>query len=190
MYRRQIQQVLVILGGALLASCANYTPRIAADEQPTGKEAYLYGRFFIDAPKQALAIDGHQSMGFSIKCQDGADYVIRFSRDESPHVIKIAPSTCSLAEFVYTNSDGQVRSRKPAPKGLMENATFAPGTAYYLGDFFAKASTQVTGNVINTRWNITNVKNNIDDTTSQMKQVFVKLADLPTENRMLGAKTR
>lgn len=83
-----------------------------------------------------------------------------------------------------------VRSKKPAPKGLMENVTFAPGTAYYLGAFFAKGSTEVSRNVIHPKWGIADVKNSFDSTTAQMKQVFVKLADLPTENRMLGIKQR
>jgi hypothetical protein len=189
MWRNTISASFLLLGGLLLTGCAGYTPRIGADETPTGKEAYLYGRFFIDVPKHALALDGHQSMGFSIDCQDGANYVIRFSRDVPMQVVKVAPSTCSLTQFVYTNSDGMVRSRKPAPKGLMEGVTFGPGTAYYLGDFFAKGSQEVSGNTIHMRWRVTDVKDSYQHTTSQMKEVFVKLAGLPTENRMIGAKS-
>ena len=185
---RQVLTLILVIGTLLLASCAAYTQRITSNETPTGKEAYLYGRFYIDVNKHALAIDGHQSMGFSIDCQDNSNYILRFSRDEPLLVIKIVPSACTLTEFVYTNSDGMVRSRKPAPKGLMENVTFAPGKAYYLGDFFAKGNVSVSGNTIHTSWNITNVKDDYDHTTGQMKQAYVKLAALPTENRMIGAK--
>jgi len=72
----------------------------------------------------------------------------------------------------------------------MDNAVFAPGRAYYLGDFSAKGTREITGNIINTRWNITEVKDNYERTTSQMKESFVNLAKLPTENRMLGAKQK
>jgi hypothetical protein len=185
-----INSSLIVLVCLLLASCAGYTTRVSTDDAPTGKEAYLYGRFYIDAPKLNLSLGGHQSMGFSIKCQDDLTYVIRFYQDDPLHVIKVAPSTCSLNEIVYTDGDGMVKSRKPVQKGLMDNAVFAPGKAYYLGDFAAKSTREVTGNMIYTSWNITEVKDNYELTTSQMKKTFVKLANLPTEDRMIGAKPK
>jgi len=116
MHNNSIQASLVVLAGLVLASCAGYTTRVSTDDAPTGKEAYLYGRFYIDVPKVSLGLGGHQSMGFSIKCQDDLTYVIRFYQDDPLHVIKVVPSTCSLTEFVYTDADGVVKSRKPARK--------------------------------------------------------------------------
>ncbi len=65
---------LLLVASALLASCAHYTPRLSTSEMPTGKEAYLYGRFFIDVSKSALALDQHRSIGFQFVCTDGAGY--------------------------------------------------------------------------------------------------------------------
>jgi len=117
---------------AALVGCAAHTSSITQDEKPTGKEAYLYGRFYIEAKSGKLALDGHQTMGFVIKCASGDTYTFRSSNDTALQVIKIAPSMCSLTEFVYTNSDGQIRSRKRAPEKLMRDARFDAGKAYYL----------------------------------------------------------
>ncbi len=40
-------------------------PSILPGEKPTGQEAYLYGRFYIEAKASRLALDGHQTMGFA-----------------------------------------------------------------------------------------------------------------------------
>jgi len=53
---------LTISGVSVLAGCAGYTPSILPNEKPTGQEAYLYGRFYIEAKASALALDGHQTI--------------------------------------------------------------------------------------------------------------------------------
>ena len=169
-----------------LAGCAGYTPSINPGEKPTGQEAYLYGRFYIEAPTSRLALDGHQTMGFVIKCASGETYTLRFSNDNALQAIRIAPSTCTLAEIVYTNSDGQVRSRKPAPEKMMRDARFDAGKAYYLGDFYAETTTRVIGNTISRNWNIKNVRNDFRNTSQALKAAYPNLAALPTEDRMIG----
>ncbi len=171
---------------AVLASCAGYTPSISNDEKPTGQEAYLYGRFYIEAKSGKLALDGHQTMGFVIGCASGDTYTFRFSNDSALQVIKVAPSTCSLTEFVYSNADGQVRSRKRAPEKLMRDVKFEAGKAYYLGDFYAEATTTVVGTTSHSNWNIKTVRNDYTNTSAALKALYPNLAALPTENRMIG----
>jgi hypothetical protein len=177
---------LAICALAGLAGCAGYTPSITQEEKPTGQEAYLYGRFYIEAKSGKLALDGHQTMGFVIKCASEETYTFRFSNDTALQVIKIAPSTCSLTEFVYTNAGGQVRSRKRAPEKLMRDVKFDAGKAYYLGDFYAEASTTQVGMTISSVWNIKTVRNDYQNTSAALKTAYPSLAALPTENRMIG----
>jgi hypothetical protein len=166
-----------------LVGCAAHTPSITQDEKPTGQEAYLYGRFYIEAKSGKLALDGHQTMGFVIKCASGETYTFRSSNDNALQVIKIAPSMCSLTEIVHTNADGQVRSRKSAPEKLMRDARFDAGKAYYLGDFYAEAATPTRGAYY---WNIKAVRNDYNNTSAALKAAYPNLAALPTENRMIG----
>ncbi len=171
---------------AVLVGCAAHTSSITQDEKPTGREAYLYGRFYIDAKDGKLALDGHQTMGFVIKCASGDTYTFRSSNDNALQVIKIAPSMCSLTEYVHTNADGKVRSRKSAPEKLMRDARFDAGKAYYLGDFYSEAATPVQGKVVSSVWNIKAVRNDYNSTSAVLKAAYPNLAALPTENRMIG----
>jgi hypothetical protein len=188
MGNRVVPAAMQMCAVAALAGCASWTPNISQGEKPTGQEAYLYGRFYIQAQKSALALDGHQTMGFVIKCASGQTYSLRFSADEALQVVKIVPSTCSLAEFIYTNSDGQIRSRKNAPATLMHDAQFDAGMAYYLGDFYAETTTTTIGNTIQRNWNVKNVRNDYRNTSNAMKARYPGLAEVPTEDRMIGAK--
>src|SRR5262245_1842411 len=171
---------------AAVAGCANYAKNLKPDERPTGQEAYLYGRFYIEAQKSALALDGHQTMGFTIACASGESYTLRFSNDEALQVIKIKPSVCSLTEFIYTNSDGQVRSRKKAPERLMKDARFDAGKAYYLGDFYAATTTTQIGNTISRNWNVKDAKDDYGNTSNAMRAAYPNLSTIPTEDRMIG----
>jgi len=177
---------LTISGVSVLAGCAGYTPSILPNEKPTGQEAYLYGRFYIEAKASALALDGHQTMGFVIKCAGGETYILRFSNDNALQAINIVPSNCSLTEFIYTNSDGQIRSRKPAPGKLMTDVRFDAGKAYYLGDFYAETTTSVRGNTVSRNWNVKTVRNDYKNTSAALKAAYPNMSALPTEDRMLG----
>jgi parvulin-like peptidyl-prolyl isomerase len=175
----------------LLGGCANYTHRVAAGEVPTLNDAYLYGRFYMNAPKALLALDGHQTMGFVIECEDKNKYTLRFNLEDPVLAIKIKPSNCSWTETVFSDADGKVRSRKPAPPELFKHITFKPGYAYYLGDFAAELKTSMPSyNVIRTEWNITSAKDNYEATTQYMQNGYPNLKALPTENRaMLSASS-
>jgi hypothetical protein len=184
-YSRLFQALCAL---AAVAGCAGYTASIKSDEKPTGEEAYLYGRFYIEAKKAALALDGYQTMGFTIACASGQTYTVRFSNEEALQVIKITPSTCSLTEFVYSNADGQVRSRKKAPETLMHDARFDAGKAYYLGDFYAATTTTVSGNIIHTSWNVKNARDDYRNTSELLKARYPALSAVPTEDRMIGRR--
>jgi hypothetical protein len=181
-----LSNAAAILGLSLIAGCAGYAPSISKDDKPTGKDAYLYGRFYMNAPEVRLALGGHQTMGFVVKCADQQSYTIRFERQEPLQVIRIVPSSCGVAELVYTDADGFVKSRKPAPAALQRDAAFEAGKAYYLGDFYAESTTSVEGRMIYRQWRITNVRDDYRATTEKLKLGFPNFSGLATENRMLG----
>lgn len=172
----------------LLSACAGYTPRVATTVVPTDQDAFLYGRFHIDAPKAWLAIDGHMSMGFALECADQQKYVLRFDRDKPVLAIKIKPASCSLTEIVYTNPDGQVTGRKPAPTGFsFKNLRFDAGRAYYMGDFDAGTSTTMNGTTVQQRWFIKSVRDNYALTTQDMRRDYPNLAQMSTANPLARA---
>ena len=171
----------------LAAGCASYTPTIAKEDKPTGKEAYLYGRFHISSPVTRLAMQGHQRMGFSLKCADDSTYTIKFDRDEPLQVVRIAPSSCAMSEILYSDADGFIKGRKPAPDTLKKAVTYEAGKAYYLGDFYAEARQfPGGGNMHHWTWRVTNVTNDYRQTTDKLKSAFPNLSELPTENRIIG----
>ena len=173
---------------ALLGGCAGFAPSISKDHKHTNEDTYLYGRFFMDAKDETLALSGYMTMGFSFDCEDKANYVVGFSRDNPVQVIRIKPSSCTLKELVYTNSDGFVRSRKPAPDGILTNIPFEKNKAYYLGDYFASASTTFSGNSYHYSWRIDSIKNEYEKTTKEMKSIFPALINVDTADRMLANK--
>jgi hypothetical protein len=171
-----------------LSGCAAYTPRVGVQEMPTLSDSYLYGRLFMDAPKTWLALDGYQTMGFSIQCSDGTSYVLRFDRDDPVVVIKVRPATCSWQEVVYSDADGAVRSRKPAPPDVFKNVVLDGGYSYYLGDFHAQLLSTLAGGVVRTEWKIKAIRDNYEYTTEDMLKAHPNLKALPTENRMILRK--
>src|SRR5688572_32384462 len=178
-----------IAGAALVlaAGCASYTPSITKDDKPTGKEAYLYGRFHISSPVTRLAVQGHQRMGFTLKCGNDTTYTIKFDRDEPLQVLRIEPSSCTMSEILYSDADGFVKSRKPAPDSLKKAVTYEAGKAYYVGDFYAEARQfPGGGGMHHWTWRLTNVTNDYRNTTDKLKTAFPNLAPLATENRIIG----
>ncbi len=160
-----------------LVSCTNYTRPISKKDIPTANDGYLYGRFSMDVPKFT-----HQTMGLSIHCADGQSYVLRFTRKQPLQVVKIAPSTCSLDQIVYTAEDGIVSLRKPAPTGWMQNVKLEAGKMYYLGDFIATGWKERS----TIYWKITDIRANFINTTKAVKENFPNLLEVPAEDRMVG----
>jgi hypothetical protein len=165
----------------LLTGCAAYTPRIQSTEKPTLGDAYVYGRFFIDAPKVLLGFDGHASMGFGLKCADGGAYLLRFYNKNPVHVIKVKPSTCSVKEIVYSDADGTVRLRKPFTGSIMQNMELKAGFVSYIGDFSAQSSGSITSyNVYTTKWQVTDIQSNYAKTSAEMQEQYANLSSFAT----------
>jgi len=183
---RRFLRISTVSTLAAVIGCAAQTLSVTQSEKPTGQEAYLYGRFFVEVKEGKLALDGHQTMGFVIKCASGETYTFRSSSDNVLQVIKIAPSMCSLTEFVQADADGQVRSRTRAPEKLMRDVKFEAGKAYYLGDFYAEVSTTPVGKSVSSVWSIKTVRNDYTSTSAALRAAYPNLAKLPTENRMIG----
>jgi hypothetical protein len=177
-----------LCGLVTLCACAGYSPRARVDEVPTLSDAYLYGRLFMDAPKMWLGLDGHVSMGFSIKCSDGRPYVMRFEREDPIVVVKASPATCSWTEIIYSDADGAVHARKPAPPDVFKDVVLEGGYGYYLGDFHAQLLSTSSGGKVSTEWKIKAIRDNYEYTTEDMLKVYPNLKALPTENRMILRK--
>jgi hypothetical protein len=179
-------RVLAALGVFFIAGCAGYSPTVATDEKPTAKDAYLYGRFQIFAP--TLLLGEYQTMGFVFKCADEKTYTVRFDMKDMVQVVKIAPSTCSLTEFVYSNPHGLETGRKPVPDSLKRDVAFEAGKAYYLGDHQAEATQINSGLKITRTWRLRSTRANYARTTEQLKAAYPNLSALPTEDRMIGRR--
>ncbi|MGC4059742.1 MAG: hypothetical protein QM749_02300 [Aquabacterium sp.] len=171
-----------------LTGCAGYTRRVDVAEVPTMADAYLYGRFHIEAPSAWLTLDGHQSMGFVIECDDHRAYVLRFDRENPVLAIKVRPATCAWTEIVYTDADGTVRSRQPAPPQAFKAVVLQGGYSYYMGDFHAEVTNTVSRGMAHTEWHIKAVRENYEITTQDMQEAYPNLRALPSENRMLTSK--
>lgn len=169
---------------ALFSGCASYTPRINSKEKIAPNDAVLYGRFYIDTKSVVLGMDDHMSIGFSFKCKDGNEYLVRFFNKTPVHAIKIKPSTCDFDEIVYTNVDGAIKSRKKRHDSEFKNLEFKEGTAYYLGDYAAKTEISVSGNIITTRWIMNSIAENYVSTTGEMKKDYSSISSMPTVNMM------
>ena len=173
---------------SLVSGCTAFAPTVRPDEKRDPSSAYLYGRFYVDAERRYASFAGHQSIGFAIKCRNGATYTIGFSNHTPLQMIKVAPSKCQLDEIVYTDADGRVIARTMATFRLLRNEILEPGGVYYIGDFVAGARTDVRVKVIYTEfrmaWAIGKISDNYAETTREMKETFPKLASVTTEDRM------
>lgn len=176
----------------LATGCAGYTKGIRPDEKLSPESAYLYGRFLIKSERSLLAMDGYPTMGLTLRCAEGELYRIRFSIERAVQVLKIKPSRCALVQLIYTDADGTIRGFRRAPRAWMHVEDFAPGRAYYLGDFMATARFRSDWKVVYTELHWDYEMNPIDDgyeaSTAEMKQTFTSLAALPTYDRRLAPR--
>jgi hypothetical protein len=180
------------LAAVLVTGCAGYTKGIRPADKLSAESAYLYGRFVIKSGRSLLAIDGYPTMGLSVRCDDGELYRIRFSIERAVQVLKIRPSRCALVQLIYTDADGTIRGYRRPPRAWIHVEDYAPGRAYYLGDFMATATFRSDWKVVYTELHWDYAMNPIDDgyqpSTTEMKQTFISLAGLPTEDRRLAPR--
>ena len=176
-----------LFGVMVAAGCAHRN--LKPDDMPTPGRAYFYGRLHIDVPKTALGRETAQTIGFVLRCDDGSEYLIRFVRDNRVQVVAAKPGRCALVDVAFIDGHGTIRKYREAwgdpPGGFL----LAADTAYYLGDYFADATSESKWGVFFTettsRWELTSEDDNYEATTAEMKRTFANLAELPTENRML-----
>ena len=184
---------LLAAGGLLVmtlaAGCAHYTASLGPEAKPRSDLGYFFGRFHLNAPTGALGMVGHYSIGFVMRCVDGNAYTFRFSLERRIQVIAAYPARCALDEVVYTDADGVIKGRTRMMGNPPGGFVLAPGTAYYLGDYFAESTFKTKWKVIYTQlnwnWQLTLADDNFEATSAEMKRTFANLAGLPTQNRML-----
>jgi hypothetical protein len=169
---------------SVLAGCAGFTSSIRTSERYDPSSAYIYGRFSLET------LEGRRpggTMGFAIRCRDGATYTIELAADHPLQVIKVAPSVCQIDEFVYTGG-GSVLGRRMATFRLLRNEFLDPGGVYYVGDFTAVSTSSAKHYLLYVEhryaWAISQIRDNYARTTAEMKRTFAGLASARTEDRM------
>ena len=147
-----------------------------------------YGRFYVDTPKAFLGANSHMTLGFGLSCSDGHHYAVRFDRDQPVLAIKVKAATCSWVETIYSEVDGSVSSRKPAPPEAFKDIEFKGGYSYYLGDFYMTVHTTFKEGKATTEWRLKAMRENYENTMDDMLEAYPKLRALPSENRMMWRK--
>lgn len=157
---------------------------IAREEKPSTSHAYVYGRFAIHAaevPFDMAFAEADMTFAFVIGCNDGSEYRIPFSNNQ-PVIFKIAPATCTFRSVVYV-MDGEDKNHHYVG-GFMANAVFAPGMAYYLGDYVMGVSATTR------RWAMEFAYDAYEETTDAMKRTYPSFANMTTVKQLLDAKLK
>jgi hypothetical protein len=181
--------------GALigLSACAAYKSGLRTDQSLDPTRAYLYGRFFIKSQRDYGDDFGYQRMGLRIRCVNGQTYTLPFINTREVQVFDIGPNRCALEAAVYTAASGVTVRTRPAPPTWVHVDTFWPGRAYYLGDYFAKATFEETTthgwDYWTWRWFMDPADDHFEATTAEMKRSFVQLAALPVEDRRFAPRS-
>ena len=175
-----MMQRLAIITLIFLSGCANYTKRALPTEAIDHSSAYLYGRFYIDAPSGVLSLDGQISMGFVIKCDDGSHYNLKFYNASPVFALKLKPANCSLKELIYSDVDGYVMGREAYAGTDLQSFELKANQAYYLGDYTADFSTTLQHRSAIWHWSVKKVVRNYQATTNEMQSTYQALRALPT----------
>jgi hypothetical protein len=178
-----------------LIGCAVGTSGIRADATLRPGSAYLYGRFFMNAPKADATFNGKQSIGLVLRCQSGSSYTFGSMDKRDVQVLEIKPSRCWLMKAIFADENGIVRGEIKAEPPLQRPLDFAAGRAYYIGDYFAKGdSVAVAAYTQRWEWAMSSgAGDRYAETTAEMKRAFPNLASLPTDDLRLlpeGARKR
>jgi len=168
------------------ASCATSTSaRIKPGASIDPGRAYLYGRFFINAPADEGAFGGKQSVGFGLQCEHGSSYTFGSTEKHEVQVMEIRPGRCWLMTVIFADQYGIPRKTLPVDPKDQRPLDFVAGRAYYLGDYFAKADFWISSQALTTiehlEWAVSpGVGDHYAPTTAEMKRGFPNLAALPT----------
>lgn len=163
---------------SLLCDCGNYTHGVSPDQRPTGKEAFVYGRFHVDA-SSFLGFDG-PGMGLVMGCDDKREYRIRFDDDKPLVVVAVVPSACWIMDAVFTDGDGRRLGTDALSSSPLYNMRFEPGKAYYVGDFDG----EITESDGARHFRITDARDAFEATTRDLLVEFPNLRRTPTVDQM------
>jgi hypothetical protein len=144
--------------------------------------AYAYGRFELVGGGGGAEYVG--SIGLSFACEDGSTFTLGFRTGAgATQAVKVNPGVCSLRAFVFT--DSTVRKSERAYTGaLLKSIKFEPGTMQYIGDFQGQMKQQTLGTMVQTRWNVTDVKDAFVATTQTAQQSWPNATSFKTVNAM------
>lgn len=172
-----------VLFGCGCAQPALFTKPFDYHGTPESGAAYLYGRFEVRSSRDGRKQDereDHATLALHVECTRSRSYRIRFTTGGPLQLIEISPAECSISEVLFTTAYGDVVGRKAAPMWLMWNEEFAPGTAYYVGDFFGV--TQESDAF--TKWALSEVRDDYESTTRLLKAWCPAFAQMPTVHRV------
>jgi hypothetical protein len=185
---------VVVVAALLSGACLNTTSAIRPTDGVDAGAAYLYGRFFIRSEdNQSGGSSALQSVGLRLQCDDNRDYTIWFRPTRDVQVLKIQPSRCALTAVLMTDGYGVVREQLEVADADRRVQPFSAGWAHYLGDYFARGTSEVTryrglrGGVHEVFWGwaMDPADDRYGGTTADMKRTFPNLARLPTVERRL-----
>lgn len=171
----------------MLSGCTHDIPKNLATEVVDPTAAYLYGKFFIEAPSARLSLNNQINMRFVVKCDDGSNYLLKFDNKSPLFAIKVKPSNCSVKELIFSDADGSVRKLEAYRGNTLQAMTLQHGYAYYLGDYAASLSTTLEHRESTSQyrestwqWSLQEVARNFSATTAAMQASYPALASLPT----------
>jgi hypothetical protein len=157
--------VCVSLIAMLLGSCATYSPAVSSTAAVNAGNAYLYGKFNMAKSWNTL------KMGLVVKnLTSDREYTIRLKKQDDIYAVRVEPGEYAITGLSYATGEGVLSGGKSFT-GRYSIPTFhvASGNAYYIGNYFGAASTNVAvvGSYVNGnyRWALTQVNNDFEQTT-------------------------
>jgi hypothetical protein len=171
------------------AGCAINATAVRSDEALDATSAYVYGRFLIRAVPSTMGEKGrptNQTVGLVLACDDGSTYPLYFSAEREVRVVKIQPARCAVHEIRYVNDLGIFLKSKAPPSAWVHMDYFAPGHAYYLGDFSGVASYQTFADHDLLTWDLDPVDGQFTETTDELRKRFAGVGALPIHDQRLA----
>jgi hypothetical protein len=179
----RLSRAVVLTAVALTASACGtlqFDSSLAADVAVEPTAAYVYGSFRL--------VGGHSGMGsigLHFKCVDGSSFTLGLRSAEDLQVVKVRPTTCSLAATYFTNDTG-IKTEKQYTGEFLQRLVFSAGQMHYVGNYKGTRETQLTGyNRFTTYWKITESRDEFEATTKDMQAKWSKLASLKKVNSMV-----
>jgi hypothetical protein len=156
---------------------------VRTNEEPRPELSYIYGRFSLATHGIMLLQPGAVGdANLNVECDSGELISIAFVEGTSVQLLQLKPSRCALAEMVFKNAIGYTLESKPTQIASIK-FDFAPGKAYYIGDWNIDIDRTMRGGKIHSRmrWK---VSDSYEATTQGVKNTYPLFASFSTENRL------